>query len=119
MISFALDEAEELLQATVRKLAADVLRPSMREWERARQIPPAALRPIHELSLGLVDVPEALGGAGLGTLASVVAHEELAWGDPVAAVALITPHLAPAAIAELAGEEQARRLLACFTGAQS
>src|SRR5689334_3124786 len=106
MISFALDEAEELLQSTVRKLAAEVVRPAMRDWERAREVPPASVRAAHELSLGLLDVPEALGGAGLGALAAVVAHEELAWGDPGASVALVTPHLAPAALAELAGEEQ-------------
>ena len=32
MISFALDEEQELVQQTVRKFAAEVVRPRMRAW---------------------------------------------------------------------------------------
>ncbi|MSP59210.1 MAG: hypothetical protein EXR72_02530 [Myxococcales bacterium] len=114
MISFALDDDQQIIQQTVRKFAAEVLRPALRTWERERGVPAAARRSFHELGLGLIDVPEARGGAGMSALTSVVVHEELAFGDPAAAVALWAPHLAPAAIMELGDEAQGRRLLARF-----
>ena len=36
MISFGLSEDQEILRDTVRKFAAEELRPKMREWEKAR-----------------------------------------------------------------------------------
>src|SRR4051812_14527523 len=116
MISFALEEDQELLRDTVRKFAAEELRPMMRAWERARDVPDEARRKVHELGLGLIDVPEALGGAGADLMTAVLAHEELAFGDPGAAVALIGPHLCAAAIISLGGEEQARRFIGRFAG---
>lgn len=114
MISFDLDEEQRIIQETVRKLAADLLRPKMREWEKARGVPAAARRTFHELGLGLIDAPEAVGGGGANAVTAALAHEELSFGDPGAAVALFAPHLAPAAILELGDEEQAKRLLARF-----
>lgn len=114
MISFSLDEEQELVQQTVRKFALDVVRPRMREWERARAVPEAALRQAAELSLGLLDVPEAAGGAGQGPLTTALVDEELAFGDAGAAVALGAPHLAAAAIVELGDGAQAERWLARF-----
>src|SRR5206468_1385226 len=93
VISFALDEDQTLYQDTVRKFAADVVRPKMRAWERAGDVPADARRKFHELGLGLLDVPEALGGGGASLLTAAVVHEELAHGDPGSAVALFAPHL--------------------------
>src|SRR4051812_49645145 len=114
MISFALEEDQELLRDTVRKFAAEELRPEMRKWERAREVPDAMRRKVHELGLGLIDVPEALGGAGASFVTTVIAHEELSFGDPGAAVALLGPHVCAAAIVELGSEEQAARLIGRF-----
>jgi alkylation response protein AidB-like acyl-CoA dehydrogenase len=114
MISFALEEDQQMIQGTVRKFAAEVLRPNLRAWERARGVPDEARRRIHELGLGLIEVPESLGGAGGSMLTAALVHEELAFGDPGAAVALWGPHLVPAALVELGHEAQARRLLARF-----
>ena len=114
MISFALDEDQELVRETVRKFAQGAIRPHMRAWEKAREVPASTRRAFHELSLGLLDVPEAAGGTGAGQVTAALVHEELAFGDPGAAVALWAPHLAAAAVVELGDEEQARRLLARF-----
>ncbi len=116
MISFALSEDQQLLQETVRKFAADELRPNLRAYEKARGVPDELLRRFHELGLALVDVPEAAGGMGMGLSTAVLAHEELAWGDPGAAVALWTVGHVSAALLELGTPEQASRLLARFAG---
>ena len=111
MISFGLSEDQEILRETVRKYAAEEIRPHMREWEKARAVPAAARKKFAELGLELIDVPEALGGQGMGSLAAAVVHEELAFGDPGAAIALWGPSSAAAAILELGDDEQRKRFL--------
>ena len=111
MISFGLSEDQEILRETVRKFAAEEIRPHMRAWEKAREIPAAARKKFGELGLELIDVPEAFGGQGMGSLAAAIVHEELAYGDPGAAIALWGPSSAAAAILELGDDEQRKRLL--------
>ena len=108
MISFALSEEQQAIQETVRRFATTELRPRAREIEQAG-VPAALRRTFHELGLALCDLPERFGGLGLSTAAIV--HEELAFGDPGAAVALFAPHLVPGALVELGDERQATRWL--------
>src|SRR5207249_9509517 len=121
MISFALDEDQQLIQDTVRKFAAESLRPHMRAYEQAREVPESLRKQFHELGLGLLDIPESAGGQGAGLVTAALVHEELAFGDPGAAVALWSPHLAAQAILSLGDEEQQKRFLGRFadTGAHA
>jgi acyl-CoA dehydrogenase len=99
MISFALEEDQLLVQETVRKFAADALRPKMREFEKSG-VPEGLRRRFAETGLGLDDVT---------LTTAVLAHEELAYGDPGAAVALSAPFEGARAVAALADEAQRRR----------
>lgn len=117
MISFSLSDDQQLVQETVRKFAADHLRPQLREYEKAGEVPDAVRRAFHELGVALVDVPEALGGSGLGTLTAALVNEELAWGDPGAALALSGPHCLAGALVELGTPAQATRHLRRFLDA--
>jgi alkylation response protein AidB-like acyl-CoA dehydrogenase len=112
MITFGLSDDQQLVQETVHKFAAEELRPRLRELERARGVPEELQRRFDELHLQRIDVPEAAGGMGMGLASAVLAHEELAWGDPGAALALWSVGHVPAALLELATPEQAARLLA-------
>jgi acyl-CoA dehydrogenase len=114
MISFGLEEDQQLIVETVRKFAAESVRPRLRELEKAGAIPSALRKQFHELGLGLLDAPEAAGGQGASLVTAMLVHEELAWGDPGAAVALWGPHLAAQAILCLGDEAQQQRLLARF-----
>src|SRR4051794_29084672 len=114
MIAFALEEDQQLIQDTVRKFAAESIRPQMRELEKARLIPDSLRRQFHELGLGLLDMPEAAGGQGAGLVTAALVHEELAYGDPGVAVALWAPHLAAQAIFALGPDEQQKRFLGRF-----
>ncbi len=98
-----------MIQDMVRKFAESELRPSLRDCERAGEVSAALQRKFDELALMGVDLPEEQGGMGLGAFTAALVHEELAWGDPGAAVALWSPHLVPAALLELGDPEQTKR----------
>ena len=114
MISFALEEDQQMIQETVRKFAAEALRPKLREHEKAGALPGALRQKFHELGLGLLDAPEAAGGQGASLTTLALVQEELAFGDPGAAVALWAPHLAAQAILCLGDEAQQQRFLGRF-----
>jgi alkylation response protein AidB-like acyl-CoA dehydrogenase len=110
MIDFELDSELELLRETARAFAQDRLRPRERTHESSRQVEPGVVRAYREIGLQELELPEAVGGAGLGPLARVVVLEELACGDAGAALALdsLGPALYP--LLEFGGEEALRRL---------
>src|SRR5436305_13556728 len=96
MISFGLEEDQQIIQETVRKFAAEELRPKMRAFEKSG-VPDKLRAKFDEMGLGLDDV--ALPTA-------VLVHEELAFGDPGAAVTLSAPYDGNRALTALADEAQ-------------
>ncbi|HVP30237.1 MAG TPA: acyl-CoA dehydrogenase family protein [Myxococcota bacterium] len=109
MFDFALPPELALLQESVRAFAMERLRPRERVHEAARAVAPEVAALHRELGVGVLELPEALGGAGLGALARAVVSEELAAGDAGAAVALDPLGPALYALSELGGEEALRR----------
>lgn len=115
MISFEPTEDQKLMVESVAQFARTVLRPKFRDFEHERALPESVRRTAHELGLGLVALPEAAGGAGLGMTTAVLLEEEVAWGDPAAAFAFGGPGAFGLAVAELGTEAQARAALEPFT----
>jgi alkylation response protein AidB-like acyl-CoA dehydrogenase len=104
MMDFDPGEEIGLLAATAREFAQRVLAPRLREHERERAIADEARSGYAQIGLAALELPEALGGAGLGALARAVVNEELGAADPGAALALdpLGPALYP--LLELGGE---------------
>ncbi|MFQ5697980.1 MAG: acyl-CoA dehydrogenase family protein [Myxococcota bacterium] len=102
---FDLDAGEELdlVVETARAFANERLAPRLRDAERTREVDPLAREAYREIGLAGLELPEALGGAGLGAVARVRVNEELAAADAGAAVALdpLGPALYP--LLELGG----------------
>ncbi|MDF2692514.1 MAG: Butyryl-CoA dehydrogenase [Labilithrix sp.] len=115
MISFQPTEDQKLMVESVAQFARTALRPKIRDFEKARELPEAVRRTAHELGLSLAALPETVGGAGLGLMTAVLLEEEIAWGDPAAPFALGGPGAFGLALVELGTEEQARNALAPFT----
>jgi alkylation response protein AidB-like acyl-CoA dehydrogenase len=105
MFDFELGEDLELIAETAKSFAQDELLPNLREHEGARAVQPAIRKTFAEIGLAGLELPESLGGAGLGALARALVNEELAAGDAGAALALdpLGPALYP--LLELGGEE--------------
>jgi alkylation response protein AidB-like acyl-CoA dehydrogenase len=116
MISFEPTDDQKAMVEVVSGFARGTLRPRIREFEKERAISEGVRKTAHELGLGLVALPEAVGGAGLGMTTAVMLEEEIAWGEPSAGFAFGGPGAFGLAVLELGTTEQARAALAPFTG---
>jgi alkylation response protein AidB-like acyl-CoA dehydrogenase len=115
MISFEPTEDQKLMVESVAQFARNALRPKIREFEKLRGVPEAVRKTAYELGLGLVALPEAIGGAGLGFTTAVMLEEEVSWGDPAAGFAFGGPGAFGLAVLELGTTEQAKAALEPFT----
>jgi alkylation response protein AidB-like acyl-CoA dehydrogenase len=88
MIDFEPGDELSLLQETTRAFATQWLRPRERDHEAAREIGAEVREAYEKIGLSSVELPERLGGAGLGALARALVLEELGAADPGAALAL-------------------------------
>jgi alkylation response protein AidB-like acyl-CoA dehydrogenase len=114
MISFEPTEDQKLMVESVAGFARSTLRPRIREHEKEREVPEAVRKTAHELGLGLVALPESVGGAGLGMTTAVMLEEEVSWGDAAAGFAFGGPGAFGFAVRELGTTEQARAALESF-----
>ena len=116
MISFQPTEDQKLMLESVAQFARTALRPKIRDFEKARELPESVRRTAHELGLGSSRCPSRSRVRGSVSTA-VLLEEEIAYGDPAARFALGGPGAFGLAVVELGTEEQAKRALAPFLGA--
>jgi alkylation response protein AidB-like acyl-CoA dehydrogenase len=114
MFDLTLGEEERLIRETAWRFAETELRERLRVHERERRVAPEVARAFAAAGLEAVELPQPLGGQGLGMLAKVLVLEELAAVDPGAAVALdgLGPALYPlleGGLADLAKELRGER----------
>jgi alkylation response protein AidB-like acyl-CoA dehydrogenase len=111
---FDLDLSEELalFVETTRSFARDQLAPRLREFEQARGVDEQVRTSYAQVGLAGLELPEAVGGAGLGSVARALVNEELGAADAGAALALdpLGPALYP--LLELGGEGAIREFAA-------
>ena len=114
MISFEPTEDQQLMVESVAAFAKNTLRPKIREFEKERGVSEAVRKTAHELGLGLVALPESVGGAGLGMMTAALLEEEVSWGEASAGFAFGGPGAFGFAILELGTTDQAKAALAPF-----
>jgi alkylation response protein AidB-like acyl-CoA dehydrogenase len=87
-MKFASNETDDILSDTIARFATEELRPRLREFEAQM----AVAKDVHErfeaLGFFAVDLPEDVGGAGLGLASRVRVNRLLAEADAAAALAL-------------------------------
>ena len=76
-----LSEDHRAVQDAVRAYVQDCIAPQAARWDKEHHFPAAELRGLAELGCYGVAVPTEYGGAGLSTLAYVVALEEICYAD--------------------------------------
>ncbi len=107
------------LQASVRRLAQDKVRPRAREIDETGEYPDdlfAAFRQAGLLGLGL---PEEYGGGGGGTLGLTIAIEEVAKYSNAAALMLLLTRLPTGPLLIAGSEDQKRRYLPAIAAGET
>ena len=107
-----LTDEEQLLQATVRRFAAETVGPLVRSMDEEQKYAPGLIAKLAELGLLGVEIPEEFGGAAGSFFEAVLAVEALAEVDPsVALIVDIQNTLSVNALLRWGTEEQKRRWL--------
>jgi alkylation response protein AidB-like acyl-CoA dehydrogenase len=99
------------LQATVRRLAQDKVRPRAREIDESGEYPQDLFELFRDAGLLGLCIPTEYGGSGAGILGLTLAIEEVAKYSNTAALMLLLTRLPTGPVMIAASEEQKRRYL--------
>ena len=77
-MDFELTEAQKLIQGTARRVAREVIAPRAAEIDETGEYPEDVFAAYKDIGLLGLAIPEQYGGSGAGTLAMVLAVEEVA-----------------------------------------
>src|SRR4051812_14399407 len=80
-MDFALPQAHQALQSSVRAFCEEKVKPYAREWDKTERFPLSVVRELGELGVLGIQVAEEYGGAALDTLGAAVVIEEIARYD--------------------------------------
>ena len=80
-MQFSLTDEQAAFKETARKFAADRLAPDYMKREETGAIDRDLMREMGSLGLVGPDLPEAVGGLGVGSVASGIITEQIAYGD--------------------------------------
>jgi alkylation response protein AidB-like acyl-CoA dehydrogenase len=115
------DDEQQMLQQAVRDFAAEKVRPAAQQADSDCCAPAVLLAEIGELGVGMLGVPEELGGVmpEKSAVTSVLIGEALAHGDMGVAYAALAAGAAASAIGYWGSAEQQASYLPSFTGEQA
>jgi alkylation response protein AidB-like acyl-CoA dehydrogenase len=119
MISFTPSEEQQLIVETVRRFAAERMRPAAHDADEGRVTPPELLTRGWDLGLLPSAIPEEFGGFGEShsALTGALAAEELAAGDLAMSLYLLTPNLFGLPILHCGTDKQKQQWLPILTDA--
>jgi alkylation response protein AidB-like acyl-CoA dehydrogenase len=80
-LSLTLSPEHEMIQQTARKYAQEKIAPIAAEFDESGEFPYETIKEMGRLGLMGIEVPEEYGGAGLDTIAYVLAMEEISKAD--------------------------------------
>jgi alkylation response protein AidB-like acyl-CoA dehydrogenase len=81
-MDFRLTDEQALLRDSVRQFAERAIRPHVRAWDDAQELPRTLLESLGAMGLMGIQVPEGEGGAGMSAVDYCICIEELARIDP-------------------------------------
>jgi alkylation response protein AidB-like acyl-CoA dehydrogenase len=112
MYSFEPNEEQQMLIDVVKRFAENDLRPAAHDADEDSEFPQNLIQKGWELGILQASVPEEYGGFGdRSILTSILACEELGWGDMAGALAIMVPSLFAIPILLGGTEEQKKKYL--------
>lgn len=115
MFDFAISDEQQQLIDTARKFAAEDIIPVAGEYDESEKFPVEIFQKAFELSLMNVEIPEAYGGLGLGTLDGCLIAEELAYGCCGISTSIMCNHLGALPLMVAGSEAQKQKWLTRIT----
>jgi acyl-CoA dehydrogenase len=107
------------IRGLARDFAATKLRPFSEKWDAAGALDDSVLTEVAELGFFGMLVPEAEGGMGFDAATYVAALEELAWGEPAAALLVAQSVIAADLVLRFGDAAQRKRWLAALAAGES
>jgi len=116
LFDLTLNEEQQLIVDSIRRLALDALRPVAASADEASALPADLFDEAAALGLPLYAIPEEFGGVAQNQspVTSVLIAEHLAWGDMGLAAALLAPFGFAQAVTQWGTGEQQSRYLPAF-----
>lgn len=112
MYSFQPDEEQQMLIDVAKRYAENDLRAASHDAEEGRELPKKVIDKGWELGILQASVPGDYGGFGeRSVLTSILAAEELAWGDLAGALAVMAPAMFAMPILAVGSEDQKKEYL--------
>ncbi|HEY2710541.1 MAG TPA: acyl-CoA dehydrogenase family protein [Caulobacteraceae bacterium] len=87
-MDFGISDDDQMILDSLTAFGAEQLRPNLRAFEVGRAVSPGIAASFGEMGFERLELPESLGGAGLGMLSRVLANIALAKADAGSAIAL-------------------------------
>jgi alkylation response protein AidB-like acyl-CoA dehydrogenase len=113
-MDFSLNEEQKLLQKTVRDYVEENIGPRARELDEQGHGSRETMTELMGLGVGGVFIPEEYNGVGMGFLERALVLEEISRHSAGLGIALMTHHLACAALVDFGNEEQKQKYLPGF-----
>ena len=119
-MDFEFHEEEQMLQQLVREFAEKEVKPIAAEIDREGRFPTETIAKAAELGLTGINIPDPYGGAGLRSLATVIAIEEISRCCAATGVILsVNNSLVCDPLLKFGNEEQKQRILKPLASGQS
>lgn len=115
MFGFDLTESQREFVDAARKFTAAKIIPVAHEYDESEKFPTDVFQAAFEAGLMNVEVPEAYGGLGLGTVEGCLISEELAYGCAGIATSVMCNHLGALPLMVAGSEEQKKKWLGHVT----
>jgi hypothetical protein len=109
-------EGLEEIRALAGQFAADRLRPGVERWDHERAIDADVLNELAELGFHGMLAPESHGGLDFGLPTFTAVLEQIAWGEPAVAFALLASGVAARAIGAAGNDARTRWLESLAAG---
>jgi len=115
VIDFSLTEEQKALQNMAHEFAEKEMRPHAAKYDKGEEFAWDIMHKAFEVGLITCEIPEELGGGGLGHLDTVILSEELAWGCAGMYTTIMASSLAFTPILLFGTDEQKKKFLTPFT----
>ncbi len=108
---FELDDEQQEMRDVVRKFAQNEIAPHADSWDDEHHFPREIFKPLAELGLAGLLIPEEYGGLNLSRLMGAIIYEELAQADSSTSTWLSVHNMVAGLINRFGNDEQRQRWL--------